>query len=45
MGAADAVKDDLYAVAREAVNLIHEVEMLVINRDTAEIGNGRCPSR
>ena len=45
VGAADAVKDDVYTLAREAVNFSHEVLMLVINRDTAQIGNGRRPSR
>jgi len=29
VGAADAVKDDVDAFAREAVNLLHEVEILV----------------
>jgi hypothetical protein len=45
MAAPDAVKDNVYAIAREAVNLFHEVEMLVINRDAAQVGNGRRPSR
>ncbi len=45
MAAPDAVKDNVYAIAREAVNLFHEVEMLVIDRDAAQVGNGRCPSR
>ena len=45
MGATDAVKDNVYALACEAVNLVHEVELLVIDRDTAEVGNGRRPSR
>jgi hypothetical protein len=45
MGAADAVKDSVDALAREAVNLFHEVEMLVIDGDTAQVGNGRRPSR
>ena len=45
MGATDAVKDDVHALAREAVNFFHEVQMLVINRDTAQVGNGRRPSR
>jgi hypothetical protein len=35
MGAADAVKDRVYALARQAANFFHEVEMLVINRDGA----------
>jgi hypothetical protein len=45
MGAADAVKDNVYTLAREAVNFFHEVLMLVINWDTAQVGNGRRPSR
>ena len=45
MGTTDAVKDNVYALTREAVNFFHEVEMLVINRDTAQVGNGRRPSR
>ena len=35
MRATDAVKDNVYALAREAVNLFHEVLMLVVNWDTA----------
>ena len=45
MGATDAVKDNVYALTREAVNFFHEVLMLVVNWDTAEVGNGRRPSR
>ena len=45
MGATDVVKDNVYARAREAMNFFHEVEMLVINRDTAQVGNGRHPSQ
>jgi hypothetical protein len=45
VGATDAVKDDVYTLAREAVNFCHEVLMLVINGDTAQVGNGRRPSR
>ncbi len=45
MGATDAVKDNVYTLAREAVNFFHEVLMLVINWDTAQVGNGRRPSR
>ncbi len=41
----DVVKDDVHALAREAVNLFHEVLVLVINWDTAKVGNGRRPSR
>jgi hypothetical protein len=45
MAASDAVKDNVCAIAREAVNLFHEVEMLVVNRDAAQVGNGGRPSR
>ena len=45
MGATDAVKDNVYALAREAVNFLYEVELSVINWDTAQVGNGRRPSR
>jgi hypothetical protein len=45
MGATDAVKDSVYAPTREAVNFFHEVELSVINWDTAQVGNGRRPSR
>jgi hypothetical protein len=45
MGAADAVKDDVYTLTREAVNFFHEVLMLVINWDTAQGGNGGCAPR
>ncbi len=45
MGATDAVKDNVYALTREAVNFFHEVELSVINWDTAQVGNGRRPSR
>ena len=40
MRATDGVKDDIHAVAREVVNFCHEVLMLVVNWDTAEVGNG-----
>jgi hypothetical protein len=40
-----AVEDDVHAPAREAVNLFHEVLVLVINRDSAQVGNGRRPAR
>jgi hypothetical protein len=33
MGATDAVKDNVYATAREAVNFFHEVELSIINWD------------
>jgi hypothetical protein len=45
MSATDAVKDDVYTLAREAVNFFHEVLILVINWDTAQVGNGRGPSQ
>jgi hypothetical protein len=45
VGATDAVKDDVYTLAREAVNFFHEVEMLIINWNTAQVGNGGHPSR
>ena len=45
MRATDAVKDDVNTLTREAVNFFHEVLMLVINWDTAQVGNGRRPSR
>ena len=35
----DRVKDGVHALAREAVNFFHEVLMLVINRDAAQVGN------
>ncbi len=41
MCAADAVKDDVYTLAREAVNFSHEVLMLIIDWYTAQAGNGR----
>jgi hypothetical protein len=40
----DTVKDGVYALVRK-VNLFHEVLMLVINRDPAQVGNGGRPSR
>ena len=45
MAATDAVKDNVYTVACEAVNFFHEVLMLVINWDTVQVGNGRRSSR
>ena len=45
MGTTDTVKDDVYTLAHEAVNFFHEVLMLVINWDTAQVRNGRRPSR
>src|SRR5262249_56812426 len=45
MGAADAIKDDVHALAREAVDLSHEVLNPVIDRDGAQVGDRRRPSR
>ena len=44
MPSTDAVEDNIYTPARETVNFIHEVEMLVIDRDTAQIANDRRTS-
>ncbi len=41
----ERVEDSVHALTREAVNFFHEVLMLVINRDTAQVGDGRRPSR
>src|SRR6266508_3229706 len=41
VGPTDGVKDHVYALAGKATNFIHEVLMLVINWDTAKLGNGR----
>ena len=38
-GTTDAVKDNVYALTRDAVNFFYEVEMFVINRNTAQVGN------
>jgi hypothetical protein len=45
VGATDVVKDDVNALACEAANFFHEVLVLVINRDSTQAGNGRCPAR
>src|SRR5437868_4160356 len=45
MGAANAVKDDVYTLTREVVNFFHEVLTLVVNWDTAQLGNGGRTSR
>ena len=45
MGATDALKDGVHALTRATVNFFDEVLMLVIDRDTAELGNDRRPSR
>jgi hypothetical protein len=41
MGTTDAVKDNVYALTREAVNFFHEVEMSVIDWDATQVGNSR----
>jgi hypothetical protein len=45
MGPPDAVKDNVDTLAREAVHLLYEVLMLVINRESAQGGHGGRPSR
>jgi hypothetical protein len=45
MSAADAIKDNIDAIAREAVNLFHEVLILIVNWDTAQVRNGERPAR
>jgi hypothetical protein len=45
VGTTDGVKHGVHTVVREAVNFFHEVRMLVVNWDTAQIGNGRLTSR
>ena len=44
VGTTDGVKDDVHALTREAVHFCHEVLMLVINWDTAQLGNCLRPS-
>jgi hypothetical protein len=39
VGAADAVKDNVHALTREAVNFLHEVELSVVNRSGATTEN------
>src|SRR5262245_3208586 len=41
----DRVEDDVDAVAREAVNLLCEVLVLIIDRDGSQVGNGLRPAR
>src|SRR5262245_9300392 len=41
----DGVEDGVDAIAREAVDLLREVLVLVVDRDGAQIGNGPRPSR
>jgi hypothetical protein len=45
VGATNTVEDNVCAFTREAVNFFHEVLMLVINWDTAQVGNRGRPSR
>ena len=42
---ADGVKNDVYAVVREAANFFHEVLIAVIDRDATQFGNDGRPSR
>src|SRR5262245_57871625 len=41
----DGVEDDVDALAREAVYLLREVLVLIVDRDGAQVGNGPRPSR
>ena len=41
----DGVKDGIHALAREAMNFFHEVLMLVVNRDSAQVDYSLRPSR
>src|SRR5262245_24089166 len=41
----DRVEDDVDALAREAVNLLREVLVLIIDRDGAQVGNCPRPAR
>jgi hypothetical protein len=45
VSAADGVEDGVNALAREAVNFLHVVLILVIDWDAAQLGNGQRPSR
>ena len=45
MRATEAVEDRVDTLTCEAVNLLHEVELLVIDRGAAQVGNGRRPAR
>jgi hypothetical protein len=40
VGATDRFEDNIHAIARQAVNLLHEVLIAVIDWDTAQVGNG-----
>ena len=44
MRAAYAVEYNVDAITRQAVDLLDEVLMLVVDRDAAELGDGRCPA-
>ena len=45
VGATNGVKDGVHSVACETVNFFYEVLTLIINRNTAQARNGRCPPR
>ena len=45
VGTTDGVKDDVHALTREAVDFFHKILMLVINWNTAQVGNGRRTSQ
>src|SRR5262249_32999216 len=45
VGTTDAVEDDVHALVREATNLLHEVELSVVDRDTAQLRDGGRPMR
>jgi hypothetical protein len=45
MSSTDAIEHNIYALACEASNFLYEVEMLVIDRDSAKAGNCRRASR
>jgi len=45
MAAADAVENNVHAIAQEAASFFHEVLMLVVNRNAAQTGYDRSPAR
>ena len=45
VGATDRVKDDVHALAREAVDLLHVILILVVDRGTAQLENRRRTPR
>jgi hypothetical protein len=45
MGAPDAVKDHVYAFPCETVNFFDEVELSIVNWDTAQVRHGYGSSR